>query len=74
MEELNEEQLEQVLGGCGYHGRHRGHRGYGYGHGGQGGYDGGYGYQGPHINYSNLTLDFSQTTSLKESTTQYNVW
>lgn len=75
MENLTDEQLEQVMGGCGgYRRHHRGHRGYGRGHCGQGGYDGGYGYQGPHINYNTQSLDFSQTTSLKESTTQYNVW
>ena len=72
MENLTDEQLEEVTGGCGYR-QHRGHRGYGYGRSGfNGGYGGGY--QGPHINYSNQSLDFSQTTSLKESATQYNVW
>ena len=73
IEELTDEQLEEVTGGCGYHGHHRGQRGGGHGHCGQGGYGYG-GYQGPHINYNTQSLDFSQTTSLKESTTQYNVW
>ena len=78
MENLTDEQLEQVTGGCGHNsgrGGHRGHHGYG-----QGGYDnGGYGnnyggYQGPHINYNTQSLDFSQTTSLKESSTTYSVY
>jgi hypothetical protein len=76
--DLTDEELESVVGGngCGYDpcggqgDPQSGHRhGHGHGHnGGQGGY------QGPHINYYNQDIKFSETINLEESTTQYNIW